>query len=265
MMFDGSGMLRVVRTRVLRGDLAFNLPKEYKFSPDISFRKPKERSLFVRIVLSILKIVGIFHLAFILVVAEFCLLYTFVDPPVTVLMLYRRIAYKYEIAKPRYVPLSGISKAKRQMLLGLEDWRFYEHHGIDPAAIKRAYEMNKRIGYPMYGGSTLSMQLARTLFLVPVKSYARKYLELIITVELELIMSKERILELYFNYAEWGKGVFGIGAASYHYYKKTVSKLSTDETCRLIALLSSPIKYSVNTLYKSNILKQRYNFLVSRY
>jgi len=264
-MFDNSRMLQDVRAKVLRGDISFDLPTGYAFSEGNVSTEPEKRSRIGRIFLLTLKIFIGAHLVFISVIGLFCILYNFINPPVTVLMLYRKVGYGYSIAEPRYVPLSGISRTKRQMLLGLEDWKFYEHHGIDPQAIKRAYETNKRLGYPMYGGSTLSMQLARTLFLVPVKSYARKYLEVIITLELELFMSKERILELYFNYAEWGKGIFGIGAASSYYYKKPVSKLTTDETCRLIALLSSPIKYTVNTINKSNILTQRYNFLISRY
>jgi hypothetical protein len=151
------------------------------------------------------------------------------------------------------------------MLISVEDGKFYEHHGIDIEAIKRARELNEKVGKPMYGGSTITMQVARTLFLLPTKSYVRKYFEAITALELELILSKDRILELYFGYAEWGKGIFGIERASRVYYGKGVASIDRDQAARLIALLSSPIKYTPDTLYSSLILRQRYAYLVARY
>jgi membrane carboxypeptidase/penicillin-binding protein PbpC len=151
------------------------------------------------------------------------------------------------------------------MLVSIEDYKFYEHHGIDMEAFARAREINKRIGRPLYGGSTLTMQVARTLFLVPEKSYLRKYLEVLTAFELEAILSKERILELYFGYAEWGKGVFGVESAARRWYGRGVSGLSRDEAARLVALLSSPIKYRPDTIRKSRILSERYAFLSYRY
>jgi len=132
-------------------------------------------------------------------------------------------------------------------------------------AFRRAQQLNEKIGKPMYGGSTITMQVARTLFLVPTKSYLRKYLEVIAALELEAILSKDRILELYFSYAEWGKGIFGIERASRVYYGKGIASITADQAARLIALLSSPIKYTPSTLYRSTILRQRYSYLVARY
>ena len=91
-------------------------------------------------------------------------------------------------------------------------------------AFARAREINKRLGRPLYGGSTLTMQVARTLFLVPAKSYVRKYLEVLTALELEALLPKNRILELYFGYAEWGKGLFGIEAASRKWYGRGISR-----------------------------------------
>jgi monofunctional biosynthetic peptidoglycan transglycosylase len=150
------------------------------------------------------------------------------------------------------------------MLISVEDYKFYRHFGLDFEGIKRAYEINSRIGSPMYGGSTLTMQVARTLFLVPEKSYLRKYLEVIVALELELLLGKDRILELYFGYAEWGKGVFGAEAASRRYYGLPLRSLSRDQGARLVAILSSPIKYRPDYFGKSLILRERYDFLAAR-
>jgi len=153
----------------------------------------------------------------------------------------------------------------RNMLVWIEDGGFYENRGIEFAAIKRAYEINKRLKYPLYGGSTLTMQLARTLFLTPEKSYLRKYVEIWIAVEMDALLSKTRIIELYFNNVEWGKGVFGIQAASYRYFKRPLSELSVDEQVRLITILSSPVKYSPYNFGRSKILNLRYEDLADRY
>ncbi|OQA64068.1 MAG: Penicillin-binding protein 1F [Spirochaetes bacterium ADurb.Bin269] len=151
------------------------------------------------------------------------------------------------------------------MIIRVEDGTFYQHHGVLPAAIKHAWKLNKNLGKPVYGGSTITMQTARTLFLVPEKSYLRKYLEVIIAFEMEWILGKDRIFELYLNNAEWGKGVYGIEAASYYHYKKSVSKLSTEQAIRLVTLLSSPIKYGPYNLNKNAILAQRYAYLRKRF
>jgi monofunctional glycosyltransferase len=109
------------------------------------------------------------------------------------------------------------------------------------------------------------MQVARTLFLVPEKSYIRKYLEVLTALELELLLPKDRILELYFGYAEWGRGIFGIEAASRRWFGGGTSALSRDEAARLLAILSSPIKYGPGTLHKNGILRERYRYLSARF
>lgn len=191
--------------------------------------------------------------------------YRYVDPPVTVLMAYRKWSFGWKIEAPRPVRLTRVPRYIRSMLVAIEDDKFYEHHGIDMEAFARAREINKRIGRPLYGGSTLTMQVARTLFLVPEKSYLRKYLEVLTALELEALLPKKRILELYFGYAEWGKGLFGIESASRKWYGSGISDISRDEASRLIALLSSPVKYGPYTLQKSLILRERYAYLSHRY
>ena len=226
-------------------------------------RKP--RSLVVRIVRVVVLAVLIAHLAYIGITSALILVYKFANPPTTVLMIYRSIISHWKVQKPIPLPLANIPLSVRRMLVSVEDGKFYEHHGIDMEAFKRAKALNEKIGKPMYGGSTITMQVARTLFLVPDKSYVRKYLEVIAALELEFILSKNRILELYLGYAEWGKGIFGIERAARVYYGTSVRNISADQAARLIALLSSPIKYTPDTLYRSLILRERYAYLVQKY
>ena len=229
-------------------------------------RKPAKGPLKpLRAILLILKIVLFIHLGYIVLTSTLILAYKFTNPVFTVLMPYRSIGYGWKLQKPIPVKLKQVPSYVRNMLVSVEDGKFYTHHGIDMEAFKRAQEINERVGKPLYGGSTLTMQVARTLFLVPEKSYVRKYFEVIAALELEIILSKDRILELYFGYAEWGKGIFGIQAAAKHYFGIGVASLTRDQAARLIALLSSPIKYTPSTLNKSAILRERYAYLTRRY
>jgi membrane peptidoglycan carboxypeptidase len=227
--------------------------------------KRQSRKLAWKIIRVFLITVLVIHVAFIGITSALIFVYKFANPPTTVLMLYRSIVNGWKIQKPIPLKTQQIPLNLRRMLVSVEDGKFYEHHGIDMEAFKRARELNKKVGFPMYGGSTITMQVARTLFLVPDKSYIRKYFEVITAMELEIILSKNRILELYFGYAEWGKGIFGIERASKVYFGKGISGIQTDEMAKLIALLSSPIKYTPATMYRSLILRQRYEFLVRRY
>jgi membrane peptidoglycan carboxypeptidase len=205
------------------------------------------------------------HLCYIAGTCILIAVYAKADPSATVLMAYRKWGFGWKLQEPRPLPIKRIPAYVRAMLVSVEDDKFYEHHGIELEAFKRAEEINRRLGKPLYGGSTLTMQVARTLFLVPEKLYFRKYLEIIAALELEAILPKSRILELYFGYAEWGKGVFGIEAAARKYYGRGIQELSRDEAARLIALLSSPIRYNPDTLHRSLILRERYEYLYSRF
>lgn len=205
------------------------------------------------------------HLVFIQFLLPILVVYRYVNPSVTGIMLYRSVFYAWPAEKLRFVPFKKIPYKTRNMIIKVEDGSFYEHHGVIPAALKNAWFINKGLGKPVYGGSTITMQTARTLFLVPEKSYVRKYLEMMIALEMEPVLGKDRIFELYLNYAEWGKGVYGIQAASMYHYRRGISKLSTNEAIRLVTLLSSPIKYHPYTIQKNGILKARYNYLVQRF
>lgn len=187
------------------------------------------------------------------------------DPPVTGIMLYRTVFYGWGNQPIRFVPLKKIPARFQNMAVRVEDGSFREHHGILLPALKNAWRLNKDLGKPVYGGSTITMQTARTLFLNPEKSYARKYAEMLLALEMEWVMGKDRILELYLNYAEWGKGVYGMQGAAWHYWKTDLSRLSNDRAIRLVTLLSSPIVYKPDTIQKSAILRSRYAYLVKRF
>jgi monofunctional biosynthetic peptidoglycan transglycosylase len=231
---------------------------------EVAARKPKPFGLFAALKWLFALVLGI-HFVYIAATSLLIISYRHVEPSATVLMAYRAWNSHWKLERPRHIALKRVPKYVQRMLISVEDGNFYSHHGVEIAAIERAYQINSKLKRPLYGGSTLSMQVARTLFLVPVKSYLRKYFELIATLELELFLPKDRILELYFNYAEWGKGVFGIEAAAQHYYGRSVTRLSREESAKLIALLSSPLRYSPKTLERSGILRERYYYLIGRY
>lgn len=209
----------------------------------------------------IIKWILILHAAFILLIFGSCLIYNWLNPPYTPLMLHRKLFYGYRNLPIRFVSVTKMNSLIPQIVVSIEDDEFYQHRGVNFVAIQKAYRRNKRAGYSRYGASTITQQVARTLFLLPNKLWIRKYLELIIALEMEMVMSKKRILELYINYAEWGKGIYGIGAASNYHYKKDLKKLDREELIRLIVILSSPIKYNPSNFAAKRILVGRYNYL----
>jgi monofunctional biosynthetic peptidoglycan transglycosylase len=250
----------LVRLLSTGGNPALGLPPELlpivPRRPDRSFRR----------ILSLVAATLIAtQLGYILATGMLIAAYRHVNPPATVLMAYRKWGYGWKLEPPRPLTLHRVPVYIRSMLVSVEDGKFFEHHGLDFEAFRNAREINARIGKPLYGGSTLTMQVARTLFLVPVKSYLRKYLEIVAALELELLLPKERILELYFDYAEWGKGIFGIEAAARRWYGTGVGSLGRDDAAHLVALLSSPVKYRPDNLERNGILRERYRYLVRRY
>jgi monofunctional biosynthetic peptidoglycan transglycosylase len=147
------------------------------------------------------------------------------------------------------------------MVMTLEDPNFNKHWGFEWDAVKKAYKRNKRSGRIRFGASTISNQLARTLFLTTHRNYFRKYLEIQVTIIMEITMKKDRMMELYLNYIEWGKGIYGIETASHYYYGRGIRSLSNDEKMKLVSILTNPIKYSPKTYYRSRSATQRYNML----
>ena len=187
------------------------------------------------------------------------------NPPFTALMVWRGLTTHQQVRPVRFVPLRQIPRVQRSMVVRLEDYRFYSHHGVDLGALRDAWMINASIGRTVVGGSTITMQLARNLFLTPRKTYTRKYLEALIALEMNLIVPKDRQLELYLNYIEWGRGIFGIGAASAYYYRTGVGGLGLDEMRRLATIITNPLRYNVRTFFHSPQMSQRYSYLLSRF
>lgn len=145
-------------------------------------------------------------------------------------------------------PLSAISPHLRHAVVVAEDAGFYGHGGVDFAEVKEAALRNLRTGRLVRGGSTLTMQLARTLYLSPTKSPRRKLREVLIAWRLEAALSKDRILELYLNLVEWGDGVYGAEAAAAHYFGKGAADLTPLEAATLAARLPNPRRMRAEVL-----------------
>ena len=142
-----------------------------------------------------------------------------------------------------WVPLAHISPHLLRAVLVSEDASFYQHHGFDWEGLQEAFNRNWEKGKLQRGGSTLTQQLAKNLYLSPNKNLFRKAHEALLAWELERRLSKKRILELYLNLAEWGHGVFGAEAAARHHFGKSAEDLSPDEAALLAAILPSPRRY----------------------
>ncbi len=165
--------------------------------------------------------------------------YRVIDPPITFLTLRDRMN-GVEV-KQDWVGLSEMSRHIPRAVIAAEDSRFCEHRGFDVEAIEKAMARNKQ-GKKLRGGSTISQQTAKNAFLWPGRTYVRKGLEAWFTVLIEFLWGKPRIMEVYLNIAEFGRGVFGVEAASRHYFDKSAKNLSRAEAARLAAILPQPIK-----------------------
>jgi len=142
-----------------------------------------------------------------------------------------------------WVPYSRISIHLKRAVIAAEDAKFTMHEGFDWEGIQVAIEKNQRYGRPIAGGSTISQQLAKNLFLSGERSLVRKAQEAAITVMLETVMSKQRIYELYLNVVEWGNGIYGVEAAARHYYGVSAAALDEQQSARLAAMLPRPRFY----------------------
>lgn len=139
-----------------------------------------------------------------------------------------------------WVPYDRISRNLKRAIIASEDANFVNNNGYETDAILQAWEKNRARGRIVAGGSTITQQLARNLFLSRQKSYIRKGQELIITWMLETLMDKERIFELYLNSVEWGNGVYGAQAAARYYYRCSAAQLTAWQSARLAVMLPRP-------------------------
>jgi len=186
------------------------------------------------------------------------------NPTVTALMEARQIQAKGHTIERHWtwVPLSRISPSLRQAVVAAEDASFFTHEGFDWEGIKEAAKYNLEAGEFKRGGSTITQQLAKNLYLSSERSLFRKAREALITRSLEHHLTKERILELYLNVAEWGQGVYGAEAAARHHFQKSARDLTADEAAWLAAILPSPRRY--DPLRKTAALTRRHDRILNR-
>ncbi|MBI5888481.1 MAG: monofunctional biosynthetic peptidoglycan transglycosylase [Deltaproteobacteria bacterium] len=141
-------------------------------------------------------------------------------------------------------PLANVSPYLVKAVVIAEDDKFYSHEGFDFEGMREALEKNIKAKKFKAGGSTISQQLVKNLYLTPQRSLLRKFREFLITWKMERTLSKRRIMELYLNVAEWGDGIYGAEAASRHYFNKTALYLTPEQAARLVAVLPNPIRYN---------------------
>jgi len=163
---------------------------------------------------------------------------------------------------PYWTPIATVSRTLVVCVVRAEDAKFFQHDGFDWDQVQDSLETDFEKGTYKRGGSTITMQLARNLFLWRAKSMPRKALEVYLTWRLEHTLSKQRILELYLNTAEWGPGIYGIGEASRHYYAKPPSALTLGESAMLAAILPSPLRW--NPQRAPQVAMRRQQELLSR-
>lgn len=192
---------------------------------------------FLRIFGKIALRLWLLHLAYTLVILFF-------NPPITLTMV--GSLFEGHGLKRNYVTLEKISPHARLAVIAAEDQLFATHHGFDLKGITAALEFNENQTGKIRGASTISQQVAKNVFLWQNRSWLRKGLEAYCTLLIELLYSKKRILELYLNVAEMGKGIYGVDAAAQHYFKKSAGTLSREESAAIAAILPGPKVYIAN-------------------
>ena len=191
----------------------------------------------LRIIKKLFLFLLISHLAYILLIR-------FVDPPITVTQITSII--EGNGFKRTHLSLDEMSTAAKLAVIASEDQLFPDHNGFDIKGIERALAFNKKKkGKKIRGASTISQQVAKNVFLWQGRSWFRKGLEVYFTFMIELVWSKQRILEVYLNEAEMGKGIFGIEAAAKQYFKKPAKRLTRTEAALIAASLPNPVRYTV--------------------
>lgn len=206
---------------------------------------------FIKFILKVF--IGFFVLSLLLVI-----IFRFVPVPITPLMISRCtdqfFANEEMILSHDWEPLKNISPNLQKAVVASEDQRFFTHNGFDFKAIEKAIEINQK-GKRKLGASTISQQTAKNVFLWQGRSYLRKGLEAYFTVLIELLWNKERIMEVYLNSIEMGKGVYGAQAASQHWYRKDATNLTKEQAAGIAAILPNPLKFKASN--SSNYINKR--------
>jgi monofunctional biosynthetic peptidoglycan transglycosylase len=170
----------------------------------------------------------------------------YIYPPITITQLVSWVSGQG--LSRTYIPMENISEHAKLAVLAAEDQRFIEHYGFDMESIKNAIEKNKKSKRIKYGGSTISQQVAKNVFLWQGRDWIRKGLEVYFTFLIETLWSKERILEMYLNVIEMGRGVYGIEAASQKYYHTSAKKLTRRQAAEIAVTLPNPKHYRTTPL-----------------
>ena len=175
--------------------------------------------------------------------AALVLLYRVVAPPLTPLMLIRGGQIQYD-----WVPMARISPLLARSVLTAEDESFCSHHGFDAAALQKAFDdyLDEDKEGTLRGGSTISQQTAKNVFLWPDRTWLRKGFETWLTIYIEALWPKPRIMEVYLNVVEWAPGVYGAEAAARHHFKKSAAALTAHEAALLAAVLPNPRRWNAS-------------------
>ena len=201
-------------------------------------------------------LLGLFLFSILIVVV-----YKFVPVPFTPLMAIRYFENPEEPIEHDWVPMQDISRHLQLAVIASEDQNFETHNGFDFKAIQEAMEDN-RSGRKIRGASTISQQTAKNVFLWPSRTWFRKGMEAYFTFLIEMLWSKERILEVYLNSIEMGKGIYGAQAASQYWFKQDASNLGPYEAAAIAAVLPNPREYRANPA--SNFIQRRKNWIVGQ-
>lgn len=254
--FHLASLLRLHRrNRTVLGPL-FRSPRAF-----LAGIKGKRKELFLALVQKLLSFAILFHGWYLGFIVLLCGLFLVLNPAVTGIMVTRSFFDGHQVQPTVFIPRSSIPRSLQRGFIRLEDHQFYQHPGISLGAIREAMQRNAKLGGMVFGGSTITQQTARTIFLNSDRNVLRKYLELLAVFPMEWILGKDRILELYLNYIEFGKGAFGLGRGALYQYGRPFSKLSAEERIRLAVIITSPIRYNVRNYYKQAGMVARYRAL----
>ena len=185
-----------------------------------------------------------------------------INPPTTAVQTERRLAARWHHQPYRkrqtFVALGRVSPELQHAVVSAEDGRFYRHHGIDWQEVQKVVDKDVEQGKLGRGGSTITQQLVKNLFLTTNRSLARKVVEFTLAPAAELILGKRRILELYLNVIEWGPGIYGAEAASHAWYDVPAAKIDRDQAARMAAILPSPLRWKPAHMdsYSAEILRR---------
>jgi monofunctional glycosyltransferase len=236
-------------------------PKQMKKRKKVGNKNPAKKKSFFRKSLNWLKWIAI---AFFGSSIFFVIVYRFINPPITTFMAYQTACQLFKGEKihleKSWVNIEDVSPNMIRAVIASEDNLFVSHWGIDTKAIKEAVDHNKD-GGNTHGASTISQQTAKNVFLWPSRTYLRKGLEFYFTILIENIWGKKRIMEVYLNVAETGKGIYGVEKAAQYYFQTKSSKLTDSQAALIAAALPSPQRY--NPMNPGKYLSSRRDQIIS--